>query len=128
MAALMAALTFLVLLPQSTGRVETLVLPNALRPGETAWLEVKVGVIARGAEIEIATTSGRVIGVISPFAVRAGNEAGTYTLPLPPEAISNDRVSLRLSLRYSGNSRAPTLQEVQSVHVKIGGAQGSASR
>lgn len=122
MAALVAALTFLVVLGQSTGRIETLVLPNALRPGETAWLEVKVGVIARGAEIEIATTSGRLIGVISPFAVRAGNEAGTYTLPLPPEAISKDRVSLRLSLRYSGSSRAPTLQEVQSVRVRIAGA------
>lgn len=122
MTALMAALMFLALLGQSTGRVETLVLPNALRPGETAWLEVKVGVIARGAEIEIATTSGRLIGVISPFAIRTGNEAGTYILALPPEAISKDRVSLRLSLRYSGSSRAPTLQEVQSVHVKIADA------
>lgn len=120
MGTLMAAWMFFALLAQaSTGRMETLALPHALRPGETAWLEVKVGAIARGAEIEIATTSGQLLGVISPFGTHQGNEGGIYTLPLAPEAISNDRVSLRLALRYSGRSRAPSPQEVKSISVKI---------
>jgi hypothetical protein len=121
----MAALIFFAFLAQSgAGRLETLVLPHALRPGETAWLEVTVGAIPHDAEIEIAATSGRLLGVISPYAVRSGNEAGTYPVPLPPEAISNDRVSVRLSFHHSGLSRAPTQQEVKSIRLKIATAAG----
>src|ERR1700678_4314753 len=80
------------------GREVTLTLPHALRSGETAWLEVEVGTIERGEEIDIVTTSGRPLGVISPFGIRQGQQAGTYTVPLPTDAIAGDRVSLRLSL------------------------------
>jgi hypothetical protein len=120
MHALLAVSAFLTLLVQaSTGRIETLVLPHALRAGETASLEVKVGVIVHGAEIEVATTAGQLIGVISPFGIRPGNPAGMYTLPLPAGAIANGRVSLRLSLQYSRSQRAPTRKEVKSVRVRI---------
>ena len=44
------------------GREVTLTLPHALRSGETAWLEVEVGAIERGEEIDIVTTSGRSLG------------------------------------------------------------------
>ena len=44
----------------------TLRLPHALRAGETAWIEVKVGAIARGEEIEITTTAGRSLGACLP--------------------------------------------------------------
>jgi hypothetical protein len=120
-----ALLAFFALLAQpSAGRVETLVLPHALRSGETAWLEVTVGVIPRGAEIEVATTSGRLLGVISPFAIRSGNPAGTYTLPLPAEVISDSRVSVRVSLNYYHSQRAPTQEEVKEIRVKIADADG----
>ena len=123
MCAPLAVLALVALLAQSSaGRIETLVLPHTLRAGETAWLEVKVGVIARGAEIEITTTSGRLLGVISPFAIRSGNQAGTYTVPLPADAISNGRVSVRISLNQYHSQRAPTLTEVKSIRVKIAGA------
>jgi hypothetical protein len=120
----LAALAFLALLVQpayaAAGREVTLVLPHALRAGETAWLKVRVGAIARGEEIEIETTEGRLVGVISPFGIRSGHEAGTYTIPLPAAAISDDRVSLRLSLDLYGHEpRAPTAEEVKSVSVKI---------
>jgi hypothetical protein len=122
MRVLLAALTFFTLVQPRGGRIETLVLPHTLGPGETAWLEVQVGVIPRGAEIEVMTTSGHLLGVISPFGIRSGNPAGAYTVPLSAEAISKRRVSVRLSLSHYHSQRAPTQQEVKSVRVKITGA------
>jgi hypothetical protein len=124
MHASLIALTFFALLGQAphapTGRVVTLALPHALRAGETAWIEVKVGVLEHKAEIEIETTAGQPLGVISPFGIRAGHPSGTYTVPLPAEAISHDRVSLRLFLDENGHPhRAPTPKEVTGVRVKI---------
>ncbi len=102
------------------GREVTLTLPHALRSGETAWLEVEVGAIERGEEIDIVTTSGRSLGVISPFGIRPGEQAGTYTVPVPADAIADGRVSLRLSVdQYGHAQRAPTAAEVRSVRVKV---------
>jgi hypothetical protein len=120
----LAVLVFFVVLAQSApatvGRMVTLVLPHPLRAGETAWIEVKAGTLNRGAEIEITTTAGRSLGVISPFGIPPGQQAGTYTVPLPADAISDDRVSLRLTLNQHGRAqRAPTAKEVRSVRVKI---------
>src|SRR5437588_10631000 len=105
--------------PSSTGRTETLVLPHTLKAGETVWLEVCVGVVTRGAEIEVTTTSGRLLGVISPYGIRPGNQAGTYTVLVPADAISEGRLSLRLSLDYAHSQRAPTKEEVKGLRVKI---------
>lgn len=124
MRASLARLVFLVFLGHqlcaATGSVVTLSLPRPLRSGETAWLEVEVGVIERGAEIEITTPAGRSLGTISPFGIRSGREAGTYTIPLPADAISHGQVSLRLSLdQYGHAQRAPTSEEVKGIRVKI---------
>jgi hypothetical protein len=120
MHALIAALALCSVLSQPpTGRTVTFALPHALRGGETAFLEVSVGVIPRGAEIEITTTSGHPLGTISPYGIRAGHEAGTYTVPLPPQAISGRRVSVLLSLHFAGKQRAPTKKEVKKVRVTI---------
>jgi hypothetical protein len=117
---LFAALTLFSLLAQeASGRTVNLALPHALREGETAWLLVTVGVIPRGAEIEITTPSGRLLGVISPYGIRSGNAAGTYTVPLPADAISGRRVRLLLMLDLSGKQRVPTAREVKKVRVRI---------
>jgi hypothetical protein len=117
---LFAALTLFSLLAQeASGRAVNLALPHALREGETAWLLVTVGVIPRGAEIEITTPSGRLLGVVSPYGIRSGSAAGTYTVPLPADAISARRVSLLLMLDLSGKQRAPTAREVKKVQVRI---------
>jgi hypothetical protein len=101
-------------------RVVTLTLPHSLHAGEKAWIEVKVGAIARGNEIDIETEAGRFLGTISPFGIRSGNQAGTYTVPLPADAIADDHVSLRLSVTGDGGSpRPPTKDEVVSVRLKI---------
>lgn len=113
------ALWALLLGQAAAGRVETLALPHSLRAGERAWLEIQLGPLSRGARIEVQTKSGRLLGVISPYGIRRGNEAGTYTVPVPADAISDDHISVRLVLSYYESQRAPTLQEVKSVRVTI---------
>ena len=100
----------------------TLVLPHPLRAGETAWIVVKVGAIGRG-QINVTTASGQELGVISSFGVQLGQEAGTYPLPLPADAVRDGRVSLRLEITQFGEPpRAPTAEEVQSVKLEVAGS------
>jgi hypothetical protein len=101
------------------GRDMTLTLPRALHPGEAAFAEVQLGLLARGQEIEVTTAAGRQLGVISPHGIRAGQEAGIYTLPIPPDAIVKGKVTLRLSLHFGDTRRAPTTKEVERVRLKI---------
>ena len=121
---LVATFFSLALLFQTTsagpGRVVNLVLPRDLSANEAVWIELRVGAIARGVEIEIETTEGKMLGVISPHGVRLGDEAGTYTVPVPPEVISNNRLSIRLILKQTDRSkRAPTAREIRNVRLKI---------
>jgi hypothetical protein len=103
------------------GAVTRLMLPHPLAPGEIAWIEVQVGAIARGREIEVTTASGQPLGVISPFGVRLGQDAGTYTLPVPPDAIRDGAVAVRLAITQPGRPpRPPTAEEVRSVTLAIG--------
>lgn len=100
-------------------REMTLVLPHALRKGETAWLLVKVGAIGHD-QIQLTTQDGWPLGMISQFGVRSGKPAGTYTVPIPAEALSEGRLTLRLSVMQSGRApRAPTAQEVKSLRLLI---------
>jgi len=97
-----------------------LVLPRSLNEDEGVAVELKLGVLERGSEIVVETTSGKLLGVISPYGIRAGNEAGTYTVPVPKEEISNNRVSLRITLdQHRRGKRAPTTQELRSVKLTI---------
>jgi hypothetical protein len=101
----------------------TLVLPHPLHAGETAWIEVQVGPIGRGREIDVTTGSGQELGAISPFGVRAGQDAGTYTLPVPADAIRDGRVSVRLAITKAGGApRTPDAQEVRGVKLIVSGA------
>jgi len=116
---MLVALALLSTLAQPpTARSVTLTLPHALREGEVAFLAVTVGVIPRGAEIEITTPTGRPLGTISPHGIRPGHEAGTYTVPLPANAISGRRVTVLLSLSANGKRRVPTKKEVKRVRVE----------
>jgi len=102
------------------GRVVNLVLPRSLNKDEGVAVQLKVGVIERGAVIQVKTISGKAVGTISPYGIRTGNEAGTYTLHVPTEEISNNRVSLRITLNDpSRGKRAPTTQELRSVKLSI---------
>jgi hypothetical protein len=114
-------LTLVAILAQTAwgdgGREVTVTLPRALRAGEMVWLEVELGALARGQELSVSTMSGRSLGTISPYGPRSGQEGGTYTVPLPPDVIAGDRVTVRLTI---GNAkRAPKPDELKSVRVKV---------
>ncbi|HJQ36764.1 MAG TPA: hypothetical protein VKB93_06475 [Thermoanaerobaculia bacterium] len=120
-ASLLALALFSAVAQPPSARSVTLTLPHALREGEIAFLSVTVGVIQKGAEIEITSVTGRPLGTISPYGIRPGNEAGTYTVPLPADVIVGRRVTVLLSLRANGKNRAPTKKEVKRVRVGVSG-------
>jgi hypothetical protein len=111
--------------PTEDARPMTLTLPHALQKGETAWLLVKVGDIDHS-QIQLTTQDGRPVGTISPFALRSGQAAGTYTVPVPPEAFDDRRLALRLSVLQTGRAqRAPTTDEVISLRLVVRRFKGS---
>lgn len=96
-----------------------LALPRPLQPDEIAWLVVEIGPIGRR-EVTVSSATGEIIGVISSFGPRAGLQAGIYPLPLPPEAIVNGHVVVRLTISQEGApARDPTTEEVPRVTVRI---------
>lgn len=106
---------------QSAARDMTLQLPHPLAADETAFVIVQVGAIGRGQEVEVTTASGQSLGVISPFSVRAGQDAGTYPLPVPRDAVRDGHLSLRLTIsQFGAPARAPTAEEVRSVKLNVG--------
>ncbi|MEA2911636.1 MAG: hypothetical protein QOJ15_3717 [Bradyrhizobium sp.] len=108
---------------QDAARSMTLELPRPLAAGETAFIEVQLGPIGRGRTIEVTTAAGQPLGTISPFGVRTGQDAGTYPLPVPEDAIRDGRLSVRLTISQPGGSaRAPTADEVHSVKLGVGPA------
>ncbi|MGF7172629.1 hypothetical protein [Azospirillum doebereinerae] len=122
-AVMLAVLAFLAR-PAAADDVVTIALPQALRPGETAFVQVTVGVIVRGQEVEVTTADGRPIGTVSPFGIRSGGEAGTYTMPVPADEIRDGRLSLRLLITQSnGPPRPPTVDEVKGVTLSVVGTR-----
>jgi hypothetical protein len=100
-----------------------LALPRPLATGETAFIEVLVGPIGRGRVIEVTTASGQPLGTVSPFGVRTGQDAGTYPLPVPQDAIRDGRLMIRLTISQPGGApRVPTADEVRGVKLGMGPA------
>jgi hypothetical protein len=101
----------------------TLALPHPLGTGQTAFITVQLGALAKGHVVNIATADGQPLGTISPFGARPGQDAGTYALPIPAAAIRDGRVMIRLTISDAGGPRAPTAQEVRAVKLSVGGAK-----
>lgn len=114
------AFALLVQTAAAPGRVVNLVLARSLTAEEGLAVELKLGVLERGNTIKVETISGKRLGVISPYGIRSGEEAGTYTVPVPPELVSDKRLSLRIILdQHSRGKRAPTKQELRGVRLQI---------
>lgn len=84
-------------------------LGHPLRAGETVFLDVQVGPIARGRTIEITTASGTEIGTISPYGTRLGQDAGSFAIPVPPESIHDGQLTVRMMLSQPGGPPRPVL-------------------
>jgi propanediol utilization protein len=125
--AVRAALLSLALLAQAAqgasggaAASRTVTLTPSGAPSRIAFLVVTLGALPSGGEVEITGTDGKMLGSLSPYALRAGTEAGTYTVPLPAEAVHNGQVTVHLSLRDGDATRAPTADEVKAVHAEWG--------
>lgn len=100
-------------------RKMTLVLPHALRKGDTAWLLVRVGTIGHN-QINLTTQDGHSLGTISPFGARSGQAVGIYPIPVPSEDFHDRRLALSFSVMEAGGTqRAPTNEEIKSVRLVI---------
>lgn len=101
--------------PSSAGRT-VLTLPRPPAAQEAVWLSVRVGVLQRGARVLVLSDEGALLGAISPFAIVPGHEAGTYTIPLPENAVRQGRVAVRLVVEDNQHAtRAPAGGEVEDV-------------
>lgn len=83
-----------------------------------ARLRIHVGALPRGTEIEIRSASGELIGTVAPFALRAGQEAGTQEFRLDPALIQSGHLTVRLAAKhYGATERAPSGSEVRDMRV-----------
>jgi hypothetical protein len=108
----------------AAAREMTLTAPHPLRAGEAAAVELELGSLGRGRVVTVTTTDGRPLGTVSPFGARVGQPGGTYTLPVPPDAIRDGKLTVRLTISQGGGGppRAPTAEEVPSVRLNVGSA------
>ena len=113
---MIAAVALCLLMAQgaaAAGRLITLT-PHARR-GTEQVLRVETGVLRRGIQIDVYA-NGALIGSVSPFAIRGGHAAGTYSIPLRAADVAARRLRIRLVLTEPGKpDRAPTAREVRSV-------------
>ncbi|QWF15090.1 hypothetical protein [Lysobacter capsici] len=102
------------------GPLRTLTLPHALDAADNVYLQVRLGALAGGQEIELSTDSGRHLGAISPHGIRPGRDAGTYTVPVPADAIRDGRVRIRLITTPAGGAaRDANSDEVREVRLIV---------
>ena len=100
-------------------RMIELTLPRPATSGEAVWVQVRARMLPRGTEIRVSTPDGTLLGTVSPYgAAPHDREDATYTIPLPKNAIVNNRVQLRLEVDEPGKpARAPRPVEVESVNL-----------
>jgi hypothetical protein len=97
---------------------QTLTLPHPLKAGANAWLEVQVGPLAPGQRVRVTTLAGEAIGTIAPFGPAERRQSGVYSLPVPPDAIHDGALSVRVTVTQSNAPpRTPTATEVQSLRL-----------
>jgi hypothetical protein len=93
------------------GLLHDIALPRTPAAGARVLLEVRVGAIGSGQEVVLRTADGRLIGTVSPHGIRPGNAAGTYVVPVPPEALAHalrdGRLRLRIAIERAGAAARP---------------------
>lgn len=102
------------------GQAAPLPTRTLMRPCEhgAARLKLQLGALPRGVEVVVYSQTGALIGTAAPFALRGGQDAGTYQFALPPELFRDGRITLRLSAKQFGvPERAPTAKEVKDATV-----------
>lgn len=102
----------------SPARRVSLTLPHTPAAGETIWLKVEVGEIGHN-QVHVTTSTGRELGTISTYGVKSERPAGTYTLPVPADAMSGTRLTVVLTVIEGQTEHSATLREVKAVSIGI---------
>jgi hypothetical protein len=100
--------------PAATHKTMTLTLPRAATADETVHVRLAAGVLPQGARIVVRLPNGEIAGSATPYGFR-GAKAGVFTIPLPPGAIRDGKVTLELAVEEKGALRAPKDGEVERV-------------
>ncbi|HEX3675156.1 MAG TPA: hypothetical protein VHU87_12860 [Rhizomicrobium sp.] len=118
----LAAFAALALAAQPAGaaaRTITLHLPHALAAHQALVAIVRLGAVPRGTTIRVRTADGTLLGTLSPYAIVPGQEAGSYTVPIPADAVKHGEVTLLVGVEISPTLlRAPRTDEVESVSLR----------
>jgi hypothetical protein len=83
---------------------------------------IAVGKLRRGETIVVRTSSGTIAGSISPFGSRAGEKVGVYSIPVPPEAMTGNKVTLSFEVVTEDNSQASrpaSEKEIENVDLDL---------
>lgn len=108
--------------PPGADRV-VLTVPRAPAADEALWLNVRLGVLERGARVLVLSDDGKLLGAISPFAIVPGQKAGTYTIPLPESSVREGRVAVRVVVeeaeRVTRPSRRGEVEDVALEYVRL---------
>ncbi|SET34122.1 hypothetical protein SAMN05216412_10584 [Nitrosospira multiformis] len=99
-----------------------LTLPRPVSGNEKVWVEVRTRALPKQAEIRVTAPDETLFGTISPYGAPGTlhHEAATatYTIPLPPSAISDGHVELCLEVDEPDKPpRAPWPVEVESLNL-----------
>jgi hypothetical protein len=119
LAALLAGVRVVAVLAATPDPI-VLTLPHPPRAGDHLVVAVTVGPIGHR-RIELTTASGQRLGTITAFGVSARESGGTYLLPVPLDAVRDDRLDLRLTITGDGEARSPTQEEVTAVRLTMTG-------
>src|SRR4051794_4307644 len=76
--------------------------PRPLGRGEAVQLQVTTGSLPRGARLRVMTQEGEILGAVTPFGQELRRGSTTATVPIPPSAISDERLRLRLEVLEPG--------------------------
>src|SRR5262249_49011808 len=98
----------------------TLTLPHAPARGEAIRVRVNAGVLPRGARLIVRTAAGKIVGTVSPYGIASGSKAGTYTIPVPMDALADGKVALSFELKdRDGKVRPPTRDELEGAELVL---------
>lgn len=95
-------------------RIVELSAPRELRANESVELQVSTRSLAQGGRLVVATEQGDTLGVVTPFGMPGMTDPVTATIAIPPSAIVDQRVRLRLQFVEPGMAaRTPRPDEVE---------------
>jgi len=102
-----------------SAKAVTLKIPRQPNEGEMIHIQVPVGKLDKGTQIDVLTSKGELVGTVSPFGIQAADIGGVYSIAIPASEVVDARIELFLEIeeKEGGAKRAPTNAEVGELEV-----------